>query len=68
MLAGPTCDSIDIIAEDIMLPDLSIGDLIIAPMMGAYTSASATEFNGFAKTTILALDAPVRAANVVRFA
>ena len=67
VLAGPTCDSIDIIAEDIMLPELAIGDLIVAPMMGAYTSASATEFNGFAKTTILALHAPLRASNVLRF-
>ena len=67
VLAGPTCDSIDIIAEDILLPELELGDLIVAPMMGAYTSASATEFNGFAKTTILALHAPVRARNVVRF-
>ena len=67
VLAGPTCDSIDIIAEDIMLPELAIGDLVIAPLMGAYTSASATQFNGFARTTILALHAPVRAGNVVRF-
>jgi ornithine decarboxylase len=66
VLAGPTCDSIDIIAEDIALPELEVGDLIVAPMMGAYTSASATEFNGFAKTTVLAIGAPAAKARQLR--
>lgn len=47
VLAGPTCDSIDVIAENIMLPKLDNGDLIIGRMMGAYTSATATDFNFF---------------------
>ena len=47
MLAGPTCDSIDVIAENIMLPRLKAGDLIIGRAMGAYTWASASEFNFF---------------------
>ncbi|THB69720.1 MAG: type III PLP-dependent enzyme, partial [Gammaproteobacteria bacterium] len=45
VIAGPTCDSIDVIAKDILLPPLNIGDLIIGEQMGAYTSASATDFN-----------------------
>ena len=45
ILAGPTCDSIDIIAEDIQLPELDIGDLIIGHQMGAYTAATKTRFN-----------------------
>ena len=47
VVAGPTCDSIDIVSRDQMLPDLQIGDLLIVPSMGAYTKASATTFNGF---------------------
>jgi hypothetical protein len=47
VVAGPTCDSIDIVSRDQMLPDLEIGDLLIVPGMGAYTKASATAFNGF---------------------
>lgn len=47
VLAGPTCDSIDVIAENILLPKLENGDLIIGRMMGAYTSATATDFNFF---------------------
>ena len=47
VLSGPTCDSIDVIAEDVMLPKLDNGDLLIGRMMGAYTSATATDFNFF---------------------
>ncbi|MDO6581481.1 type III PLP-dependent enzyme [Photobacterium sp. 2_MG-2023] len=55
VLAGPTCDSIDVIAENIMLPKLDNGDVIIGRMMGAYTSATATDFNFFkrAQTVLL---------------
>jgi ornithine decarboxylase len=45
VLAGPTCDSIDVIHEDVALPDLQIGDVIVGHMMGAYTAATATDFN-----------------------
>lgn len=45
ILAGPTCDSIDIIAEGIELPELAEGDLVVGHMMGAYTNATATRFN-----------------------
>ena len=56
VLAGPTCDSIDVIREKIDLPKLEEGDLVVGRVMGAYTWASATEFNFFPKTTVLALD------------
>lgn len=58
VLAGPTCDSIDVIAEDIRLGRMEIGDLIVAPMMGAYTAASASEFNSLPRTRIVALAPP----------
>jgi len=47
-LAGPTCDSIDIISADEELPELALGDLLYATTVGAYTLASATNFNGIA--------------------
>jgi ornithine decarboxylase len=56
VLAGPTCDSIDVIDENILLPKLNDGDLIITRMMGAYTSATATDFNFFKKANIIALN------------
>lgn len=58
VLAGPTCDSIDIIAEDVLLPELQLGDLIVGSSMGAYTAGSATEFNSIPKTKILVLNGP----------
>ncbi len=56
VLAGPTCDSIDVIDEHMELPKLDLGDLIVGRTMGAYTWATATEFNFFPKPTVLALD------------
>ncbi len=56
VLAGPTCDSIDVIRENLRLPKLEMGDLVIGRVMGAYTWASATEFNLFPRATVLALD------------
>lgn len=56
VLAGPTCDSIDVIAENLMLPELKPGDLIIGRAMGAYTWASASEFNFFPKATVVAVN------------
>jgi len=56
VLAGPTCDSIDVIKEHMELPKLDVGDLIVGREMGAYTWASASEFNFFPRATVLALD------------
>lgn len=56
VLSGPTCDSIDVIAEDIALPELRCGDLVIGRVMGAYTWASATEFNFFRKATVVTVN------------
>ncbi|MEI3865840.1 type III PLP-dependent enzyme [Microbacterium sp. CCNWLW134] len=54
-LAGPTCDSADVIARDCDLPDLRVGDLVVSPVMGAYTSVTATRFNGRPFTPVAVL-------------
>lgn len=46
VVAGPTCDSTDVVTRDQELPDLEIGELLLVPTMGAYTNASASTFNG----------------------
>ena len=56
MLAGPTCDSIDVIAENLTLPQLEVGDLIVGRAMGAYTWASASEFNFFPRATVVSVN------------
>jgi len=45
VLAGPTCDSIDVVMEGGELPALQIGDIVVGSVMGAYTLATASEFN-----------------------
>jgi len=54
VLAGPTCDSIDVFSRDgsgevceVALPEMHLDDLLIAGSMGAYTYAESTRFNGF---------------------
>ncbi|GAA74450.1 diaminopimelate decarboxylase [Pseudoalteromonas sp. BSi20480] len=59
VLAGPTCDSIDVVSDSIMLPKLNNGDLIISRMMGAYTLATATDFNFFKRAEVIVLNEQV---------
>ena len=47
---GPTCDSIDLISSEIMLPELAIGEWVYVDNFGAYTTASSSSFNGFMTT------------------
>jgi ornithine decarboxylase len=44
---GPTCDSMDCIGKDILLPELEVGEWLYFKNMGAYTTAAASPFNGF---------------------
>ncbi|HUN68021.1 MAG TPA: type III PLP-dependent enzyme [Burkholderiales bacterium] len=47
-VGGPTCDSVDVVLRDEPLPsDLQEGDFIYIRNGGAYTTAYASEFNGF---------------------
>ena len=52
-LAGPTCDSADVVARDYPMPTLNVGDVVVSPMMGAYTAVTSSRFNGFPATTIV---------------
>lgn len=49
ILYGESCDSLDIICRECQLPSLAIGESIVVPAMGSYTTASASHFNGFTK-------------------
>ena len=51
--AGPSCDSLDIMFRGKLTVPLEMGDLLLVPLCGAYTSASATNFNGFHKAQIV---------------
>jgi ornithine decarboxylase len=51
--AGPSCDSLDIMFRGKMTEPLDVDDLLLVPVCGAYTSASATTFNGFRKARMV---------------
>jgi ornithine decarboxylase len=46
-LFGPSCDSLDVILKDYLLPELEAGDWLLFENMGAYTTCAASDFNGF---------------------
>ena len=50
---GPTCDALDVISMADPLPDLARDDLVYSEMIGAYTWASATTFNGFSPAKVV---------------
>lgn len=54
-IAGPSCDSFDVIDKNVPLPEPKIGSLVLILSSGAYTISYASEFNGFSipKTILL---------------
>ncbi|HDO21268.1 MAG TPA: type III PLP-dependent enzyme, partial [Nitrospirae bacterium] len=46
-VAGPSCDSFDVIDRDVDLPEPHVGDTVLILSCGAYTVSYASEFNGF---------------------
>lgn len=46
-LAGPSCDSVDVMFRDIELAEVAIGDRVYVHNAGAYTTVYASSFNGF---------------------
>jgi len=47
VLAGPSCDSFDVISNEVELTEPDIGDKVYIMSAGAYTTAYASNFNGF---------------------
>lgn len=44
---GPTCDDLDNVVAEVLLPELEVGDWLVFEEMGAYTVSAASGFNGF---------------------
>jgi ornithine decarboxylase len=53
---GPTCDALDVVsvAEDLPV-NLQLGDLLYSENIGAYSTASATNFNGMPSPKVIAV-------------
>lgn len=43
---GPTCDGLDLVIKECLLPELNTGDFMVYKNMGAYTCSGAVAFNG----------------------
>jgi len=46
---GPTCDGLDCIKKQCLLPELNTGEWLAFRNMGAYTMCAASDFNGMPK-------------------
>jgi ornithine decarboxylase len=46
-IGGPTCDSGDVVARGVTLPEVECGERLFILSAGAYTNVCATNFNGF---------------------
>ncbi len=55
-LAGPSCDSCDVIARNIELPEIHVGERLLFHDTGAYTNEYAAAFNGFPIPEVIALN------------
>jgi ornithine decarboxylase len=56
VLAGPTCDSFDIMYDGLMIPEHEIGDMFVFPLTGAYCAVSGSNFNGLKRPDYIVID------------
>jgi len=54
-LFGMTCDGMDIIANNMSIPDLQVGDWLVMGGMGSYTYGPRSTFNGMKSLTKIVL-------------
>jgi len=43
---GPTCDGLDVVVKEMVMPEHQVGDFLVFKDMGAYTISGAVAFNG----------------------
>ena len=55
-VAGPYCESGDVIIEDLLLPRVEEGELIAVPVSGAYQLSMSSNYNGARRPLVVWLD------------
>ena len=55
-IAGPYCESGDIVIEDLPMPEVREGELIAIPVAGAYHLSMSSNYNGARRPAVLMLD------------
>lgn len=54
-IGGVSCDSMDVVAKSVALPEPEVGDYVYILSAGAYTNVYASNFNGFPAPKIVAV-------------
>jgi diaminopimelate decarboxylase len=55
-IAGPYCESGDVVIEDLPMPNIEEGELIAIPAAGAYHLSMSSNYNGARKPAVLWLE------------
>jgi diaminopimelate decarboxylase len=55
-IAGPYCESGDVLIEDLMMPRVKVGELIAVPVSGAYQLSMSSNYNGSRKPAVVWLN------------
>jgi diaminopimelate decarboxylase len=56
-VAGPYCESGDVVIEDLAMPKLEVGELIAVPAAGAYQLSMSSNYNGSRRPAVVWLEA-----------
>ena len=56
VVAGPTCDSFDVMYDGLMIPEHNVGDKMMFTSTGAYCSVSGSNFNALRRPEYLVLE------------
>jgi len=55
-IAGPYCESGDVVIEDLMMPKVEVGELIAVPAAGAYQLSMSSNYNGAKRPAVVWLE------------
>ncbi len=55
-IAGPYCESGDVLLEDLRMPQVRVGELLAIPVSGAYQLSMASNYNGARRPAVLWLE------------
>ncbi|NOT06352.1 MAG: diaminopimelate decarboxylase [Anaerolineales bacterium] len=55
-IAGPYCESGDVVIEDLLMPKIEVGELVAIPASGAYHLSMSSNYNGSRKPAVLWLE------------
>jgi diaminopimelate decarboxylase len=55
-LAGPYCESGDLLIQSVEMPELEPGDLVVVPAAGAYCLPMSSNYNGALRPAVVTID------------